>query len=173
VISSSLPSGGAAKRWQQVLGGRTASPLAGANTLSAMSKLDAPVPAPRTAPVSMPDASVSPSRAADSATNPYFPATGRDGSPLRAAPIPIPGKGDMTPVQKGKIEPLQTTGLTPPPPTVAPTPPSRQEGRAETPLEPDDGLVNVPIQWVGGGKNVYVTGNFAENWKGRIKLRRR
>jgi hypothetical protein len=30
----------------------------------------------------------------------------------------------------------------------------------------------VPIQWNGGGKQVYVTGNFADNWRGRIRLRK-
>jgi 5'-AMP-activated protein kinase regulatory beta subunit len=38
---------------------------------------------------------------------------------------------------------------------------------------PDDGMVDVPIQWSGGGKTVLVTGNFADNWAGRIKLKKR
>jgi hypothetical protein len=33
-------------------------------------------------------------------------------------------------------------------------------------------MVDVPIQWNSGGKQVYVTGNFADNWRGRIKLRK-
>lgn len=59
------------------------------------------------------------------------------------------------------------TGLTPPPPTVSatPQPPADQSGEG-------DGLVDVPIQWTGGGRTVYVTGNFADNWRGRIKLRK-
>lgn len=160
-----------------MLGGRTASPLSGANALTAMSKLDsAAVPGPKTAPVSMPGAQgVLPTRPTD--TNPYFPSSPRTdgGSPRPAIPIPIPGKGDATPSDR-KVEPLKTTGLTPPPPTVAATPPSRQEASDITPTAEEaaaDGLVNVPVQWVGGGKVVYVTGDFAENWRHRIKMKKR
>ncbi|ORY24883.1 5'-AMP-activated protein kinase beta subunit, interation domain-domain-containing protein [Naematelia encephala] len=152
-------------RWKQALGGR-ASPLAGANALSAMSRLDSPVPAPRTAPVTMPNASVSPSRAT-AAENPYFPTVphtssqARDTSPLR--PIPVPSKDTTTDTTKA-------AGVDAPPPTIAPTPPSRVSEEQVGDMQ--DGLVNVPIQWTGGGKVVYVAGNFADNWKGRIKLKR-
>jgi hypothetical protein len=64
------------------------------------------------------------------------------------------------------------TGLTPPPPTAAATPaPPAPAGAADDGAK-HDGLVDVPIQWNGGGKNVYVTGNFAENWRGRVKLKK-
>jgi hypothetical protein len=39
--------------------------------------------------------------------------------------------------------------------------------------EQGDGMVSVPISWQGTAKTVYVTGSFADNWKGRIKLSRR
>ncbi|EKC97841.1 SNF1-related kinase complex anchoring protein SIP1 [Trichosporon asahii var. asahii CBS 8904] len=55
----------------------------------------------------------------------------------------------------------------PPPPTVSATPQPTGGAQAE-----DDGLVDVPIQWTGGGRTVLVTGNFADNWRGRIKLRK-
>nr|WVH01981.1 glycogen recognition site of AMP-activated protein kinase [Naematelia aurantialba] len=163
--STGSPASPSSHRWKQALGGR-ASPLAGANALSAMSRLDNTVPAPRTAPVTMSNASVSPSRATGS-ENPYFPTIAhtpshtRETSPLR--PIPLP-------TREGLTEASKAAGLDAPPPTVAPTPPSRVSDDHIGDMQ--DGLVNVPIQWTGGGKTVYVTGNFADNWKGRIKLRR-
>ncbi len=53
-----------------------------------------------------------------------------------------------------------------PPSPKPPTSPDRDD-------EPNDGLVSVPISWTGGGKTVYVTGNFANNWKDRFKLNKR
>lgn len=162
-------------RWRQALGGRVASPLAGSNALGAMSRIDGSVSAPRTAPVSMPNASVSPSRAADGSVNPYFPNDPIDSSPSRGrgsparpvVPINIPGRMSLgSPVRKSDSP--AHTGTEPPPTSIAPTPPSR----ASREKMDDDGLVSVPIQWNGGGKSVSVTGNFADNWKGRIKLRK-
>lgn len=64
------------------------------------------------------------------------------------------------------------TGLTPPPPTAAATPGVSGVDEAGAASGKSDGLVDVPIQWNGGGKNVYVTGNFADNWRGRVKLKK-
>lgn len=52
------------------------------------------------------------------------------------------------------------------------TPPPKEPEPKKAAL-PDDGLVDVPVQWTGGGKAVYVTGNFADNWRSRIKLKKR
>ena len=159
--------------WRQALGGRIASPLAGSNALGAMSRIDGSASAPRTAPVGMPNASVSPTRAADGSVNPYFPNDPPETSPTRskaspARPVNIPGRmGLGSPVRK--TDSTANTGTEPPPTSIAPTPPSRVSREK---LEEDDGLVSVPIQWNGGGRTVAVTGNFADNWKGRIKLKK-
>lgn len=34
----------------------------------------------------------------------------------------------------------------------------------------DDGLVAVEVQWTGAGKNVYLAGDFADNWKEKIQM---
>ena len=147
---SSVPTG---SKWRQALGGRTASPLTN-NALGAMSKIDGPSSVPtRTAPIDVSQ------RGGD---NPYFPSTPVESSPTRRKilPISIPGR-ESSPARR--VDRSQEG--TEPTPSVAPTPPSRVSRE-----KLDDGLVNVPISWVGGGKTVFVTGNFADNWKGRIKL---
>lgn len=149
---SSVPTG---SKWRHALGGRTASPLAGSNALGAMSKLEGPSSVPaKTAPIDVSPKGVD---------NPYFPSSPPQSSPTKRKilPISIPGRGS-SPARK--VDQPQE-GTEPPPPTVAPTPPSRVSRE-----KLDDGLVNVPITWNGGGKTVFVTGNFADNWKGRIKL---
>ena len=154
VVPASAPSGPSPqKKWQQVLGGGRASPMGGANALKAMSTIES-ASGSTSKPATVPAPSVRPVEEES-----YFPSTstqsqagGISTSPAKAAPIPIPGKGDPT-----------TSVSTPVPPPPAPTPPSPE-------LEPNDGLVNVPIQWSGSGKTVFVAGNFADNWKGRIKL---
>ncbi|KAK6904190.1 hypothetical protein I203_107706 [Kwoniella mangroviensis CBS 8507] len=162
------PTGGTTnqKKWQQVLGGRTASPLSNANALGAMSRIDNP---PRSAPIAMPNTNVQ-SRLATEENNPYFPTTAaQDAATVRKTPLPIPIPGKETP----QTQPLgRPTGLSPPPPTKAPTPLPATTEQQQALAPTDDGMVNVPIHWTGGGKNVYVTGNFADNWKGRIKLHR-
>lgn len=170
---------GSSRKWQQALGGRVASPLGGPG-LAPMSKVDNKV---------IPGVTVVPVN--DSST--YFP----------SQPIPIrsprAGAADLAPAttaatavanahahnthahdrphppsasRRPEVRPVDTpvrTGLTPPPPTVSPTPPPA----ADAGTAANDGLVDVPIQWNGGGKNVYVTGNFADKWRGRIKLKKR
>lgn len=136
------------RKWQQALGGK-ASPLAGG--LSPMTQASAPVPGVKVVPVN------------DSTTH----------VPSQPIPIRSPrgGVSDLSPERprpRPQVKPVDSplrTGLTPPPPTAqaTPTPP---------PIDKNDGLVDVPVQWNGGGKNVYVTGNFADNWRGRIKLRK-
>ncbi|WWD21906.1 hypothetical protein CI109_106394 [Kwoniella shandongensis] len=168
------------KKWHGVLGGRTGSPLANVNHLGAMSRLDQSVPSSgpgnRSAPVSMPNTNVS--AAQTQTNNPYFPSTAEQNAitqtqqyPTRAIPIPIPGK-DLKYGSEGMKKTI-VAGVTPPP-TAVPTPPPANDGAAQPPTQEssNDGMVNVPIQWNGGGKVVYVTGNFADNWKGRIKLHR-
>ncbi|WVW78920.1 hypothetical protein I302_100883 [Kwoniella bestiolae CBS 10118] len=164
-VTPTPATGTSQKKWQQVLGGRTASPLANANALGAMSRIDNP---PRSAPIAMPNTNLHsrPPQAEDN--NPYFPTTAaQDAAAKKSIPIPIPGKEARSTV-------TGQTGLSPPPPTKAPTPlPPPATAESQQPIQPtDDGMVNVPIHWTGGGKNVYVTGNFADNWKGRIKLHR-
>lgn len=125
---------------------------------------------PHSAPVAMSGASVSPSRAADAGINPYFPANphaaaeaaeGVKRRPTISTPIPIPKKAKEEPAKAAVPEKVQ-----------APAEPNVAAVGAPGEMS-EDGLVNVPIQWTGGGKVVYVTGNFADNWKGRIKLKRR
>ena len=87
-----------------------------------------------------------------------------------------------------KLEPAKTYFPTQPIPIVTPTPavstkpatPPKPEIKEEPKEEVEvkdeelnDGLVNVPVQWTGGGKLVFVTGNFANNWKDRFKLNKR
>ena len=166
-------------RWKQALGGRT-SPLIGANALGVMSKLDSSVPAPKTAPIAVRQSSVSPTRLREASINPYFPVNPPPASPAKPREI-VPQGADSINLLRNLEAPIEppTKKLTPPhapevepaPPPVAPTPPSQTSQEGEE--EPNDGLVNVPVQWTGGGKVVYVTGNFVDNWKGRIKLKRR
>ncbi|BEI80693.1 hypothetical protein CcaverHIS002_0112220 [Cutaneotrichosporon cavernicola] len=75
--------------------------------------------------------------------------------------------------QVNLVDSPHRTGLTPPPPTAAatPAPPVSAAGTDDAKAK-RDGLVDVPIQWNGGGRNVYVTGNFADNWRGRVKLKK-
>lgn len=173
-------------RWRQALGARVASPLANTDRLGALSKMDpnASVPSPRATQL---DGS------AGAPVNPYFPssppAAAASTSPSRirnpfshkppaSGPVAIPpnGVGRSTSLSRPSGSPSKqlNNGTEPPPPSTAPTPPppSVSEYTTETEGE-NDGLVKVPIQWNGGGKNVFVTGNFADNWKGRIKLKRR
>lgn len=104
----------------------------------------------------------------------YFPS---QPIPIRSprggnADLPSPERRprpELKPVSEGTP---RRTGLTPPPPTVSATPQPGQSGQAGAPGTEDDGLVDVPIQWTGGGRTVLVTGNFADNWRGRIKLRK-
>lgn len=124
----------------------------------ATAPLPASVPEPRNMPI--------PAGAADPRTvvNPYFPSSpskSASSSPRRSsvAPIPIPGRPPVIHVDSHGATPPQRTGV----PTPAPG------GRVE---EQGDGLVGVPISWQGTAKTVYVTGSFADNWKGRIKLNR-
>ncbi|WVQ83880.1 hypothetical protein IAT38_006024 [Cryptococcus sp. DSM 104549] len=157
------------RRWKETLGGRS-SPLANANALGAMSRLD---PSSRATPVSIPTGQ-------HANVNPYFPSTaaaeeGQRAAASRAVPIPIPGSQSVRP-----------QGIEPPPNTVAPTPPrggwdtaaagagdsGAVAGPGAGPGEVQDGMVNVPITWTGGGKVVSVTGNFADNWKTHIPLQR-
>ena len=184
-VPSSVPDEGSpSRRWRMTLGGRgKGGPSAG---LSAMTKVDISqsVPAPRTAPINMP------STAAAADANPYFPnspplaeapkAVSLAASPesrgrtRMAAPIAIPGRKPAM-SQSPPIEGTPLTGTMPPPPTVAPSPPPplRAAG-SEMPITEEEGsgegLVSVPVRWEGGGKSVYVTSDFADNWKKRIKM---
>ncbi|KAL1408494.1 galactose metabolism-related protein [Vanrija albida] len=157
---------GSSRKWQQALGGRVASPLGGPG-LAPMSKVDKGVVGGVTVvPVN------------DSST--YFPSQpipirsprgqGAELPPATAAHAahdrPHPPSSSRRPEVKLAETPVPT-GLTPPPPTVSPTPPPAEQATAT-----NDGLVDVPIQWNGGGKNVYVTGNFADKWRGRVKLKK-
>ncbi|WVQ97490.1 hypothetical protein IAU59_004604 [Kwoniella sp. CBS 9459] len=182
---AAVSSGGTpTRKWHQALGGRTASPLAGVNALGAMSRLDPSVSnaPPRSAPIAMPNTNVQTrhqqqqqSQPNNENNNPYFPSTAAQDAvasakQTKSIPIPIPSSVTGQPVADGRYTASEGTrkpqgGLSPPPPTKVPTPSAAQP-------DVDDGLVNVPIQWNGGGKTVYVTGNFADNWKGRIKLHR-
>lgn len=98
----------------------------------------------------------------------YFPS---QPIPIRSprggnADLPSPERRPRPELKPVSDSTPRRTGLTPPPPTVSATPqPSGTQGE-------DDGLVDVPIQWTGGGRTVLVTGNFADNWRGRIKLRK-
>ncbi|RXK42086.1 hypothetical protein M231_00443 [Tremella mesenterica] len=171
VAATSVPSRSGSRRWPAGLG--TRSPLGGMG-LSPMSKLDAN--APMSAPVVMPNPSVSPSRATPTSDNPFFPTSplskdsdGRGVSPNRAMPIPIPGKGT-----EGSVRKSQMANLTPPRSGMT----APEKSTTQTPSEPveeeqaNDGLVAVPIQWTQGGRKVFVTGTFADNWKNRIPLRK-
>ncbi|WRT65191.1 uncharacterized protein IL334_002134 [Kwoniella shivajii] len=164
------------KKWHQTLGGRTASPLSNPNALGAMSKLDN---SSKSAPISMPNTNI---QSRHETNNPYFPSTPTQNLKPMAMPIPIPVSGigkESTPQQGSSKLPLPPSqlqgqsGLSPPPPSKAPTPlPKDIQGEQAAQVPIDDGLVNVPIHWTQGGKTVFVTGNFADNWKGRIKLQR-
>ncbi|WWC87329.1 uncharacterized protein L201_002218 [Kwoniella dendrophila CBS 6074] len=174
------------KKWHQALGGKTASPLLNPNSLGAMSKLDSGAIPSKSAPIAMPNTNVQhrQQQQVDEDNNPYFPTTAdQDAATARKSiPIPIPGK-DVPALGRPTII-SASAGLSPPPPTKAPTPiprdtPTTQQPQtqqqipSDQPIQPtDDGMVNVPIHWTQGGKTVYVTGNFADNWKGRIKLHR-
>jgi len=178
-VPSTAPTGTpSAGKWRQALGGRN-SPLVGVNALGAMSKLDTSVPAPKTAPMPMRQSSVSPTRLREAAVKPYFPALPpptspkpREASPRGADPILIP-RNLEAPIEPPTKEPSSAHApeVEPTLPSGEPTPPSHENQDGDEEL--NDGLVNVPVQWTGGGKMVFVTGNFADNWKGRIKLKRR
>ncbi|OCF34015.1 hypothetical protein I316_04361 [Kwoniella heveanensis BCC8398] len=185
---STAPAGGTpSRKWHQALGGRTASPLAGANALGAMSRLDPSVSSapPRSAPIAMPNTNVQSRQQQGQPSdenNPYFPSTAAQDAVASAKqpksiPIPIPSTSAKQQPVDGRHAASEESrqpqgGLSPPPPTKVPTPQPREVGATASQVDADDGLVNVPVQWNGGGKTVYVTGNFADNWKGRIKLHR-
>lgn len=142
------------RKWQHALGGK-ASPLGGGG-LSPMTQ--GPNPGVKVVPVndnsthvpSQPIPIRSP-RGADAELSPDVERTGRPRPQVKPVESPL------------------RTGLTPPAPAATPNPPVAAEEAAGS---ANDGLVDVPVQWNGGGKNVYVTGNFAENWRGRIKLKK-
>lgn len=160
--------GGGARKWQHVLGGRTASPLSGSlGPMSKVQALPASVPEPRSMPIPGTGGMASP-RGGN--VNPYFPSspqksTGSSTRRASVAPIPIPISGRPANAN------VDSHGASPPPNTVAPTPGGGGGGGRVD--EQGDGLVAVPINWQGTAKTVYVTGSFADNWKGRIKLNRR
>ncbi|ODN88492.1 hypothetical protein L198_06764 [Cryptococcus wingfieldii CBS 7118] len=150
------------RRWRDTLGGK-ASPLAGQNTLAAMSKLEPPISG---------SSSGQTSKGGASDVNPYFPdpygvqdpTAGTH--PSKAVPIPIPGK------EPPRAEP-QEVPLPRPQVAEHDSGPPVQQGFTEGPVEEKgDGLVDVPIQWNGGGRNVYVAGTWEGGWANRIKLRK-
>jgi hypothetical protein len=53
-------------------------------------------------------------------------------------------------------------------PTTEATVPKHPDGREGA--EADDGLVAVEVRWSGAGKNVYLAGDFADNWKEKIPM---
>ena len=162
-------------KWKQAMGGP--SPLVGPTALGAVSTSEEKnVPASETAPGAMRHTSISPTRAQEPASNPYFPAhpplvtrpKPREASPrgVEAAPIPIKSDAPILGlnINESKSPSVVAASLST---GTSPLPSNASED------EPNDGLVNVPVQWTGSGKVVYVTGNFADNWKGRIQLKRR
>ncbi|RSH88191.1 uncharacterized protein EHS24_000721 [Apiotrichum porosum] len=175
--TASPPSTG--KKWQNTLGGRVSSPLAGG--LAPMSKVD-----PATVAAfggAGGDITVVPVN--DNST--YFPSQPIPIRSPRAHAPDLPGLDRPHPpsaTRRPEVKPVDTplrTGLTPPPPTVTATPrpvdginaaPAAAAAAPATVGAPSDGMVDVPVQWNGGGKAVYVTGNFADNWRGRIKLKK-
>ncbi|CAD6588075.1 MAG: hypothetical protein TREMPRED_004930, partial [Tremellales sp. Tagirdzhanova-0007] len=161
-------------KWKQALGGP--SPLLGSTALGPVSKLEGEnVPAPKTAPGAVRYTSVSPTRMQEGAINPYFPANPpvvtrtkpREASPRGVEPVSIPSKTEAPvlglDINESKSASVVAASLST---GTSPLPSNESED------EPNDGLVNVPVQWTGSGKVVYVTGNFADNWKGRIQLKR-
>lgn len=165
-----------ARNWKQTLGGQ-ASPLAATGSLGPMTatkQLDAKAQA---SPLSkQPEITVVPVN--DNAT--YFPSQPSAPIPIRSpragtselpSERPHPPSANRRPDLRPVDTPPTRTGLTPPPPTQATTPRPDEVSVGPAPQE-KDGLVDVPVQWNGGGKQVYVTGNFADNWRGRIKLRK-
>lgn len=102
--------------------------------------------------------------------NPYFPDPYGVHDPsarnVKAIPIPIPGKDrtrDQPQVQQAAAQAQAQSK----PSDLGAIVPVQEEGLK------DDGLVDVPIQWNGGGRNVYVAGTWDGGWAKRIKLRRR
>ncbi|OWZ41837.1 hypothetical protein C356_03726 [Cryptococcus neoformans c45] len=151
--------GSSNRYWRDQLGGR-ASPLAGANSLGALSKLEPTLSANSTGSrggVMGPD------------VNPYFPDPYGVQDPstrnVKAIPIPIPGK------DKGRDQPqvqqAAAQGQAQPKPSDLGAIVPVQEEKPK-----DDGLVDVPIQWNGGGRNVSVAGTWDGGWAKRIKLHR-
>ena len=90
-----------------------------------------------------------------------------------AVPIAIPGRKPVM-SQSPPIGGTPPTGTAPPPPTVAPSPPAPRPVGSEMPIAEEEGtgegLVSVVVRWEGGGKSVYVTSDFADNWKKRMKM---
>ena len=154
--SAAIPDDGSpSRRWRMALGGRKSG-------LGGMTKIDS---TPRSAPIS--------AGIKDAEVNPYFPASPPNderGRPRAVEPIAIPGRKASQSPSGG----TPTTGTLPPPPTVAPSPPTFRPNDALAPTEEEndgaDGLVSVPVRWEGGGKQVHIICDFADNWKKRIKL---
>ena len=133
------------RRWQQVLGGH--GPLS--KPLGAMSQLDSggSGSSSRTLPMNMPKGAQGSSVPQ---TSPYSPASPQ--TPGKATPR------DIAPKESPSRRTAQAPSVAPP------------EYGAVIGSESDDGAVNVPITWTGGGKTVMIAGNFSDNWRGRIPM---
>ncbi|WVO15697.1 hypothetical protein L204_103358 [Cryptococcus depauperatus] len=142
-----------ARRWRDALSGGRGSPLAGVNTLGAMSKLE-------------PVYGASSTSGRGSEVNPYFPDSYNTQSPTtpsKAMPIPIPGKETLERDERHRESEMgyqqqQSLGT--------------EDKRGQEEQSKNSGLVNVPVQWTGGGKNVSVAGTWDGGWSNRIKLHR-
>ena len=180
-LPASLPDEGSpSRRWRMSLGGKRFGGGAAANALSAMTKLDdglsASVPSPQTAPINMPSSS-------KAETNPYFPSSPPRSSPPPRVAMSPDGRGRKTSPKRQDpvdIPATQNDGLKPVlEPAAQVIPPAPRFSETSDKFAPTDdgemgfGLVSVPLRWDGGGKNVYVTGNFANNWKNRFKLQKK
>ena len=143
---SSAPA--APKRWQQVLGGH--GPLS--KPLGAMSQLDSGGSTSKPVPINTPKGSQAGGSSSQPQANPpASPHTPGRGTPSQASTRDSPSRRPA------------------PPPAIAVseygTPSSSMVPEAE-----DDGAVNVPITWTGGGRTVMIAANFADNWRGRIPM---
>ncbi|ORX33524.1 5'-AMP-activated protein kinase beta subunit, interation domain-domain-containing protein [Kockovaella imperatae] len=107
----------------------------------------------------------SPRAVSGSKDDSYFPNDADRGRTRAVEPIAIPGRKEMSQSPGG-------TPPKPPPPTVAPSPPTHRPMDPLAPTEEGeaDGSVSVPVRWEGSGKQVSVICDFADNWKKRIKL---
>lgn len=158
--ASGSGTGSSNRYWRDQLGGR-ASPLAGPNAVGAMSKLE---------PTLSSGSTESRGGIVGSDVNPYFPDPYGVHDPsarnVKAIPIPIPGKDrarDPPQIQQAAAQAQAQSK----PSDLGAIVPVQEEGLK------DDGLVDVPIQWNGGGRNVYVAGTWDGGWAKRIKLHRR
>lgn len=140
--STSAPS--APKRWQQVLGGGHG-PLS--KPLGAMSQLDSGGSSSKTAPINMPKGS----QVAPPPQPSHYTPTGPH-TPTKATPRDVASK--ESPSRRSAV-PTSEHG--------APAGSTIHESE-------NDGAVNVPITWTGGGKTVMIAGNFSDNWRGRIPM---